>query len=58
MKGNAAGIVLVGGGHANVHVLAALARAGTARVTLVSEQLKTLYSGMLPGVIAGVYDVD
>ena len=54
----AAGIVLVGGGHAHVHVLAALGRAAGLRVTLVTEQLKTPYSGMLPGVIAGLYSVE
>jgi selenide,water dikinase len=57
-RGAAAGIVLVGGGHAHVHVLAALGREASLRVTLVSDQLKTPYSGMLPGVIAGLYDVD
>ncbi len=56
----AAGIVLIGGGHAHVHVLAALRQSAAPdlRVTLVSEQLQTPYSGMLPGVIAGLYEVD
>ena len=50
-------IVLIGGGHAHVHVLAALAKRPRAdiRVTLVTRDLTTPYSGMLPGVIAGIY---
>jgi selenide, water dikinase len=50
-------IVLVGGGHAHVHVLLALARHQVAgvQVTLVSRDVKALYSGMLPGVVAGLY---
>jgi selenide,water dikinase len=50
-------IVLLGGGHAHVHVLVALARrpVAGAQVTLVSRDLATPYSGMLPGVVAGLY---
>lgn len=50
-------IVLVGGGHAHVHVLTALAKdpAPGVRVTLVTRDAATPYSGMLPGVIAGLY---
>jgi selenide,water dikinase len=50
-------IVLLGGGHAHVHVLVALARNPVpgAQVTLVSRDVKALYSGMLPGVVAGLY---
>jgi selenide, water dikinase len=50
-------IVLVGGGHVHVHVLLALARHPLAgvQVTLVSRDAKALYSGMLPGVVAGLY---
>jgi hypothetical protein len=40
-RSEAAGIVLVGGDHAHVHVLAMLSRAAGLRVTLVSGQLKT-----------------
>src|SRR5262245_44200342 len=50
-------IVLVGGGHAHVHVLTAFAMRPEpgARITLITSDLTTPYSGMLPGVIAGLY---
>jgi len=53
-------IVLVGGGHAHVHVMKALAGRLPAswRVTLVSPGSHTPYSGMLPGFIAGIYSLD
>ena len=50
-------LLLLGGGHAHVHVLAALAAEplpGT-RVTLVSPFAQQLYSGMVPGWVAGHY---
>jgi pyridine nucleotide-disulfide oxidoreductase family protein len=53
-------IVLLGGGHAHVHVLKDLARepiAG-AEVLLVSPHPRQVYSGMLPGFIAGHYTLD
>jgi selenide,water dikinase len=50
-------ILLVGAGHAHAVVLRGLAGkpAYGARVTLVSPAAKQLYSGMLPGVVAGHY---
>lgn len=50
-------LVLLGGGHAHVHVLQALAReplAG-AEVMLVTPFARQMYSGMVPGLVAGHY---
>jgi selenide, water dikinase len=53
-------ILLVGAGHAHLVVLRALKRSALygARVTLVSPYRKQIYSGMLPGLIAGHYRLD
>lgn len=53
-------IVLVGGGHTHALVLRRLAMQPQPklRVTLVSEQTLTPYSGMLPGLVAGHYQYD
>jgi len=50
-------LVLVGGGHAHLQVLRAFAEApvAAARVTLVSPHPEFVYSGMLPGLVAGHY---
>jgi selenide,water dikinase len=49
-------LLLVGGGHAHLGVLRRLARRplpADIRVTLVAREAEALYSGMLPGLIAG-----
>jgi pyridine nucleotide-disulfide oxidoreductase family protein len=53
-------LLLAGGGHSHVFVLDALARARTAdvEVTLVSPFDRQVYSGMLPGWIAGHYAIE
>ena len=53
-------LVLLGGGHAHLHVLEALALQALpgAQVTLVSSFARTLYSGMVPGLVAGHYAPD
>ena len=53
-------LLLLGGGHAHVHVLQALAALPlpAARVTLVSPFERQMYSGMVPGLLAGHYEVD
>ena len=53
-------LVLVGGGHAHLHVLKALSVQTMvgAHVTLVSPFPRQMYSGMVPGLVAGHYSVD
>lgn len=53
-------LVLVGAGHAHVQVLRRLAMAPWAgvRVTLIVDCPLALYSGMVPGLVAGQYDLD
>lgn len=55
--GPARHLVLAGGGHAHVEVLRLLAaRADSGwRVTLVNPEASALYSGMMPGLVAGHY---
>jgi pyridine nucleotide-disulfide oxidoreductase family protein len=50
-------LVLVGGGHAHVEVLRQLAETPIPRLetTLVSERAHAIYSGMVPGFVAGQY---
>lgn len=50
-------LVLLGGGHAHVHVLQALAQTplAGARAVLVTPFARQMYSGMVPGLVAGHY---
>jgi len=53
-------LVLLGGGHAHVEVLRTCATEALpgAQITLVSPFERLLYSGMLPGWVAGHYELD
>ncbi|WP_445361055.1 selenide, water dikinase SelD [Microbulbifer sp. EKSA005] len=53
-------ILLVGGGHSHAIVLQmwAMKPLPGARLTLVSPQVQTAYSGMLPGMVAGHYSLE
>ena len=53
-------LVLLGAGHAHVHVLSHMARAPWAgvQVTLVAPYDRQLYTGMVPGFVAGHYALE
>lgn len=53
-------LVLLGGGHANIQVLKMMAMnpIGGLRITLISDQTHSPYSGMIPGYLAGFYSYE
>lgn len=53
-------LVLLGAGHAHVHVLSQLAKEPLVgvQVVLVAPYPRQMYSGMVPGMVAGHYSVD
>jgi len=53
-------LVLLGGGHANIQVLKMLSMnpIGGLRITLISDQTHSPYSGMIPGYLAGYYSYE
>ena len=55
-------LVLLGGGHAHVYLLKSLALLAPqpfdgVEITLISPYARQVYSGMLPGWVAGHYDI-
>ncbi|AMJ59816.1 FAD-dependent oxidoreductase [Bosea sp. PAMC 26642] len=60
MRAATGNVVLVGGGHTHVQVIAAFGSRPEPglTLTLVTDQLQSPYSGMLPGHVAGLYRHD
>ena len=58
--GPARQLVLLGAGHAHVHVLSHMAQSpwAGAQVTLIAPYDRQLYSGMVPGFVAGHYTLE
>jgi selenide,water dikinase len=59
-SGNVRHVVLVGGGHSHIQVLDAFAesRPPASRLTLVVDRPIAVYSGMVPGFVAGQYRME
>ena len=53
-------LVLLGAGHAHVHVLQGLAQSRPAdlNITVIAPYPRQLYSGMVPGFVAGHYELE
>ena len=50
-------LVLIGGGHSHLSVIMELSKKPLKgnRITLISNEIDTPYSGMIPGFIEGIY---